>query len=114
MSAPERIFLQWNGDECPPYDSDEWNPHDLDVTWASQRIFEGDVEYAIITPPGTTPSLSSREQRLVEDPTLIAQCPVCNGGVPLYFDEGSKDYVNSCPDCYASLTLKVVVYEGEV
>ena len=45
MSAPKRIWLQWNGDADPDDYPDGPEPHPDDVTWSADMIHEHDVEY---------------------------------------------------------------------
>ena len=39
-APPERIFLQWDGDQEP----DDYSVH-IGVTWSDSRVFKHDVEY---------------------------------------------------------------------
>jgi hypothetical protein len=41
--APERIYLQWDGDGDLDYDHNP--PEFAGVTWAAERVFDGDIEY---------------------------------------------------------------------
>ena len=41
--APKTIYLQWHGDGDPEFDNGA--PEYADVTWAAERVFDGDVTY---------------------------------------------------------------------
>lgn len=49
-----------------------------------------------------------------KDADRLISCPCCSCPVPLYHDDDSGHYSNSCPNCYAVLVLSVMPYEGEV
>jgi hypothetical protein len=46
-SPPDRIFLQWYGDEDPK--NVRVAPDDGDVTWCNSRVFNHDIEYVRVS-----------------------------------------------------------------
>jgi hypothetical protein len=47
---PERVWLQWYGDDSDP-DFDEPNHVMEEVTWCDEQMFEYDVEYVRVLKP---------------------------------------------------------------
>lgn len=69
---PNRIWLQWHGDEAPGEDGKfhEPDPCHEDVTWCQDKIFEHDVEYA------KTSALYIAVALLAEYNELVERCGV--------------------------------------
>ena len=45
VGAPNRIWLQWHGDEDPADWPNHPDPIGSDVTWCAEQIYEHDVQY---------------------------------------------------------------------
>lgn len=49
LDIPERMYLQWYGDDASHVDTETDGAVDMgDVTWHSERVFDTDIEYVRI------------------------------------------------------------------